>query len=594
MDPLSVAGLAIGAVSLAFELFSSCVKGYELILEAKDMPKSCRYLLVRFQLEKEKLLSWAVLAKLTEKDSFADAGLRLNRHTVIDTLREIQVLLLDFSKLDETYKLKLIGSTSISNESPDKQSQVKVPCLGDDNSVLQAKALNFVEKTRKYPKRLQWAVFDRGQFEKLLSSLGALNSNMMSFLEAYERKRHFQMQEATFMQILQVNNKIGDLFELMHSLKASTAPHVEGDNKFDKARSQAYEERLISLTRFKAVSIAIENNSQSKDTSDIRMSSLLADAPNESKFAFEKLSQLASDDQERPARSAGLLNAARVWLEWRYYEEGEEDEGPPQFVATRVSKLARLLSDTMKPAEFLVPLCLGIVHDEAQCRYGFIFKSPEALGHQLPVSLLELMSTTKKPSLTTRVRIAHKVATSIWYLHATNWLHKGLRSENVIFQDRDDIRSAIPYLCGFDYSRPANIGEETERPTENLLHDLYRHPNTQFDVPREGRKGFNKLYDIYSLGVLLYEIGVWMPIEKCLDMDTIKASVVKTVKPRLLEADNMDSLESEAGDLFASAARACLNGLSVREESLSSVESDARLQVNFGDQVIKKLELIAA
>ncbi|KAF4460028.1 serine threonine kinase [Fusarium albosuccineum] len=63
-------------------------------------------------MEKEKLLGWAVLAKLSENSASADSSLRPNRHIVIDTLREIQVLLLDFSQLDRTYKLKLIASSN--------------------------------------------------------------------------------------------------------------------------------------------------------------------------------------------------------------------------------------------------------------------------------------------------------------------------------------------------------------------------------------------------------------------------------------------------------------------------------------------------
>ena len=38
MDPLSVAGLAVGVVSLAFELFSACIKGKLPGLNATPLP----------------------------------------------------------------------------------------------------------------------------------------------------------------------------------------------------------------------------------------------------------------------------------------------------------------------------------------------------------------------------------------------------------------------------------------------------------------------------------------------------------------------------------------------------------------------------
>jgi hypothetical protein len=113
-------------------------------------------------------------------------------------------------------------------------------------------------------------------------------------------------------------------------------------------------------------------------------------------------------------------------------------------VAQRISRLARLLGDREKPSEFLVPECVGYVHDKEPSRFGFVFKSlhvspaPNGRLHPPPTpptTLLELLSGgAPKPSLTTRIRIARTVATSIWYLHATNWLHKGLRSENAVWK----------------------------------------------------------------------------------------------------------------------------------------------------------------
>lgn len=246
------------------------------------------------------------------------------------------------------------------------------------------------------------------------------------------------------------------------------------------------------------------------------------------------------------------------------------------------------------------------MHDEDSSRFGVVFKSlsPSAGTDDhfsTPITLLQLLSdgTANKPSLTIRVRIAHMVANSIWYLHATNWLHKGLRSENIVFERGSDVRNEKPFLCGFDYSRPANIGEETERPLETLLHDMYRHPKVQFDVPREGRSGFNKLHDIYSLGVVLYEIAIWKPIVKVILGDDgaspIKASLAKSVQSCLLAAEKIALLEGEAGDAVASAVRVCLDGslMNPRDDSMSGPDSNARLQLEFGEKVVSVLNGIS-
>ncbi|KAH7000126.1 prion-inhibition and propagation-domain-containing protein [Ilyonectria destructans] len=593
MDPLSVAGLGIGVVSLTFELFSICVKGYNLLLEAEGMPKSCQYLHVRLAMEKEKLLGWALLTKISEGDAAAGPALRLNRHTVIDALRETQILLFDASQLDRRYKLKLKVSTDKSTPETEVIQVVGDKTLRNEYLILQQKALEFVSKTRKYPKKLQWASFDKANFEDLLSNLRILNDDMMGFLEAYERKRHFQMQEATFMQILQVNNRMDNLVELLHSLKDTAAEDAK-DGQGSNLDQRTYENRLIRLTRFKAVSIAIEN--QATHITEPEARSILDNAMTGAELSLGKLTQIAPDDDDgQGQRSHGLYDKTPVWVEWRYYEGEGDDEQPPAFIVQRISKLAKLLRDGMKPAEFLVPECLGYIHQQSHCRFGFVYRSMESLGRNLPISLFELLSTVKKPSLTTRVRIAHAVANSIWYLHATNWLHKGLRSENIAFQDRQQIRKATPFLCGFDYSRPSVVGEETEQPSHDPLHEMYRHPEIQFDVPRDGRAGFQKVHDIYSLGVVMFEIGVWMPVYGILGIDIakpIKTSMVKSVQSNLLQKDNLDLLESEAGDVFADAVKVCLDGTLAPSKTLQSFEADSQLQLGFGEHIIKNLERI--
>ena len=70
-----------------------------------------------------------------------------------------------------------------------------------------------------------------------------------------------------------------------------------------------------------------------------------------------------------------------------------------------------------------------------------------------------------------------------------------------------------PYLTGFDYSRPDVPGEPSgEHPdNDNRAFNLYRHPDCQGPP---GHSRYRREHDIYSLGVLLFEIGVWRPLIK--------------------------------------------------------------------------------
>lgn len=66
--------------------------------EANNMRGEYRHLLVRLQMEKDKLLGWAVLARVSESEQSFHHTLRLSRHTIHDAFRGMQIVLLDTSK----------------------------------------------------------------------------------------------------------------------------------------------------------------------------------------------------------------------------------------------------------------------------------------------------------------------------------------------------------------------------------------------------------------------------------------------------------------------------------------------------------------
>ncbi|OAQ64859.1 hypothetical protein VFPPC_13954 [Pochonia chlamydosporia 170] len=114
---------------------------------------------------------------------------------------------------------------------------------------------------------------------------------------------------------------------------------------------------------------------------------------------------------------------------------------------------------------------------------------------------------------------------------------------------------------------------------ENPWFDLYRHPKTQFNVPRKGRNGFRKRYDVYSLGVVLFEIAVWKPIHVVLGLDRKerpRSTAVNGVQSELLSHCGLSMLESEAGDAFAGTVKFYLT---------ADEDEDETLQLEFWDKV---------
>lgn len=548
---------------------------YKLLLQASDMPKTFRYLHVRLRMERDKLVDWGVLVDLSEDERTLRSGLHLNRHTVNDALQEIKSVLLDLAKVVSKHHIELEPTSEKDEEKMDHENvDVTSSAVG---ARLQRKAEAFIESSRRFPRRLRWASSDSKTFETALSKLTALNESMSYLFERHQRERHLQLQELSFMGILQANNKLDDLIALMGSL---------GESEHERNSRQ--------LTRFKALHLAVETGQTGKLGISSTGDALLA----VSKLSLEEEGH-EGEHGELPGQSAGKYDRTPVWIEWKYYEPIGENGSPPGYVTDRITKLARLLRDENKPDECRIPPCLGYIHDEDNYRYGFVFSSldnPTANG--FPPSLYDLLLSTPKPSLTLRLAAARQLATSVWYLHAANWLHKGLRSENISFMTNPDPiqpSAARIFLTGFEYARPADPSELTEAPSDNRLHDLYRHPSTQFDIPRDGRRGFQKVYDIYSLGVVLYEIGMWRPVAAILGVrpeEGIRSAAVKSARDTLVAAGNLRALEAEAGAIFATVVHSCLDGDFVSNGEDTQANVDAQLQIGFGDAVVRRLNSI--
>lgn len=108
-----------------------------------------------------------------------------------------------------------------------------------------------------------------------------------------------------------------------------------------------------------------------------------------------------------------------------------------------------------------------------------------------------------------RVGIALSLARAIRQLHTAGWLHKGIRSENILFFDsgKEDHKSLQgPYLADFGYARVVGLTEFSE-PTlstsDVVSRTLYTHKGNL-----EG-SSFRKSFDVFSLGLVLLEIGLW-------------------------------------------------------------------------------------
>ena len=570
------------------------VAAYSLLANARDIPAQFHYLRVRVKTEQHRLRNWALAANLTEQSNSLSTTLQLNEAIAQEVLGTQETILTSFWKVSHRYSL-MVDDTSpdpVSGAEGEAEFQERFP---HSKSSLEDRAMRCVEKVRRYPSRIRWSAFDRERLEASISQLSALNDAMMSLLDSQQRHTFHQVQTDTFMELLRLNNKVDHLMQLFHanSMQLSMAelsPKLQKLHSMSPVyNSENQEERqtLATLAQFKALNVTVNLDSGEEIMS--KTSTITSEPPSLNVESCEILGSVPSRFSTEEERSYGIYENAPVWVEWKYYEPVLHIGGPDSYTEARISKLYALLSNPEKPAQFHTPECIGYFNDdESKYRFGLVFRRPiDVSPNVVPSSLFDLMVSGEKPSLSARVRLAHTLAAAVQYLHSTDWLHKAIRSQNIVFfTNLSDTNISAPYLCGFGLSRPAQNTEMTEQPDSNPLYNLYRHPLAHSSIVIDSNGGFKKAFDVYSLGIVLLELALWMPLYRVMGVDdrnlrsSLRPGVTTKVREQLLrESRYLDMVKASAGDVFADVIKTCVEGIEEAE--------------SLHDKVVVKLERIS-
>lgn len=274
------------------------------------MPRNSLYLHIRLQVERDKLVDWAILANLSDKEETLTSGLQLNIHKLNGALQNFRLVLLDLTKLTEWHDLGHMNAFHALDRSLHESPRVSPLKL---NSSLQKKAISFAESTRIFPREVRWKIFEKKAFELLLAKLAALNQNMAYFFEQRQQELQFQMHENAFMGIIQAHDRLDDLIDVMASLKATSLYRP----------NSPHEQRLLQLARFKAFQLAITG---AGDFEEERIRDYLDDPPSPypSRILLENDRYIDGEEHNlsdyEPVRTWGTFETVPVWVEWRYCE----------------------------------------------------------------------------------------------------------------------------------------------------------------------------------------------------------------------------------------------------------------------------------
>lgn len=212
----------------------------------------------------------------------------------------------------------------------------------------------------------------------------------------------------------------------------------------------------------------------------------------------------------------GRFNNTPVLVEWRTTNE-------TKFVRLEKNMLYLSALLVKAPPSFAALCCKGYIPVRDQFRLGLVYDIPLVQDVDQPSeyeqrNLHDLIQKQRKASLLDRVRIASVISDAVLQLHTAGWLHKSIRSENILFlagskSELETFLSTAPYLVGYEYARPDTNDAAvalTELPETPLYTDLYRHPDKRGAIG----KSFQKRHDLYSLACLLVELALWEHLDK--------------------------------------------------------------------------------
>ena len=569
MEPVSAAGIAMGAVSLAFQVFAGCVKGFVLLSTAHNFGKHGSTLLCMLNLQEFRFMDWAQKAGLLSEHRQLDK--RLNEPMVRAVLNELHDLLLDTEKLKSRYKLDLVPPPAdMAQEDNILEAPPLKGALGNTisdqlryNIMYDAK---LIKSKTKLPRRLWWAAVDKQRFSALIDTVRGFITELWNLQDLIRQDDMSRDVGLMLSHVIRLNNRVDQIMPLQEALQRSSTTAVssevfEGDSGF----ASAAELRLLNLRMseepdMSKIAVSQEEGEDSIDSKpdlNLDLESLLHFEPLKGNFDMG-----VAQYQKRP-----------VFVEWKGLPSHSQGK-----IMARVHDLVILLHSP-KHSEFRSLECIGLGLDSDAARVAFVYQFP--LGQTFhsgleplqqfanpPESLRSLFRTN--PSITDRVRLALQVTQSLKWFHTSGWLHKNLRSENILFPTSDGFQSLKtdqlehPILIGFAFSRQDSPSQISEQPSSDPERDIYRHP----EAMGEPSESFTALKDIYSLGIILLEIGEWRSlkslVKKVVDVEKSKSLVdLAKVRPFLLDdtpQGGLNMLRFRMGDTYTVVTRMMLTG----------------------------------
>jgi Prion-inhibition and propagation len=449
-----IVSLALSAVVLIKPVLKTV---HEICADAENFGRDAEKLLLRLSIQETRLQSMERI--LFELGKFPTLSGRLFDHLtsqlqnhVIRMLRQLYGLLFDFKSAKDKYT-----TTSGVNGNIEL---LRVPNTDIDSLAISLLAFgeaneNAHKESTPWARKARWVMWDKRRTEKMIVEFEAWNQRFCLVLESAWWPLPF-----------------------FNTTSHLSALEKDQDTDFAGLRPGITLRKLLLDP-----SISVENTEQMKLPIG----------------KFQLLGTFRSLD-------VGLVQGQEVFVEYRPYEL-DPTGYTPQDVSNRIRQLAALLYQHKDP-RFKVPRCVNYFDDHSRKRIGFSFEIPKGYNAN-PYSLSSLYtSKAMRPDLDLRFHLGHQIAESLMLLHSVGWVHKGLRSDNIVFFRRKDQETGSdtqasgqpvatilqPLIVGFEYSRHESDVSSLQVDRE-IARNIYRHPD-RWGQPKEK---FNMIHDIYGM-----------------------------------------------------------------------------------------------
>lgn len=356
----------------------------------------------------------------------------------------------------------------------------------------------------------------------------------------------------------QLTGSVDDLYRILYSQKGHVGvdPQSQKPRTIQPSHGPASQKAIFSTGDYSASDLTLVNPPTIRSVRSMSIATLppkidldCLDLPEEQPPPYESIERTSCSrpvgrlrDNKGPTQP--WSRTTPVLIEYAPFDPAYRTTGvspPMDRLESLVALLDRAWSD-LKPPLSATLKCLGYFEDPNQPRFGVVFELPisgrsgvtdewKDLEELRPGTLLNVLQSSSKsvapataapvpavPALEDRFRLALSLVSTFSKFHYEGFLHKDVNSSNILlfrgrawtpypYNKTPDWNIRSPFLVSWDLFSEFNI-EASSVPSKT---NIYRHPaDPRATGDAQSKYAFQ--FDLYSLGLILVEIGLWVPL----------------------------------------------------------------------------------